>query len=236
MRKMQTVADLLDLQALDLAIDGLLERRANLPELADYRTTHEGLAAAQARLEGVSTELASVTRSLDRLEGEVGIAKAKREEVQVRMYTKGSSAKEVEHLGWEVEQLGRQIEAKEDEELLLLERADELEPEVAGLTGEVAHLEARKSELEGAIKAEWAVIDAELGRKEARKATEVAGIDPDLLGVYERIRASKGGMAVAPLTDGICGSCHVGLSTAEIYALRSEELPRCVHCGRLVVL
>jgi hypothetical protein len=34
------LADLLDLQAVDLEIDRLLERRQSLPELAEYRTAN----------------------------------------------------------------------------------------------------------------------------------------------------------------------------------------------------
>lgn len=236
MRKMQSVADLLDLQALDLAIDGLLERRSNLPELAAYKAAHDDLVDVTTRLSEASRDLTGVHHALTQLEDEIEAARTRREDAQVKMYTAGIPARDAENLALEVEQLGRQIDSKETEQLGLLEQADELGPRVDELTERRDRLTATKAELEATIKTEWASIDAELARKEARKETEVAAIDPDLLAVYERIRAAKGGVAVGELTDNICGACHVGLSSAEVYAMRDEELPRCVHCARLLVL
>lgn len=237
MRPLHTTADLLDLQELDLRIDELLERRASLPELERYRATHESLTRLGAEHTDLAGRLRSASRELDRIDGEVDLARRKLEQVQVQMYSGGSNAKEVQHLGMEVEQLQRQISDMEDTELELMEMVEELEPQVAEGAGAIERLEAEKAQLETTIKEAWAGIDAEIGRKEARKAEEVAGIDPDLVAVYERLRESRGGRVVAPLEEGrTCGSCHVALSVAEVHALRSEELPRCVHCGRLLAL
>lgn len=237
MKPLASPADLLDLQALDLRIDALLERRSSLPELVRFREAHEHLAAVSGRHDDLSERIKAANRELDKIDGEVGIARSKLEQVQVKMYSGGANAKEAQHLGMEVEQIKRQIATMEDRELEIMETLEELEPAREAEAGEVERLAAEKAELEATIKAAWAEIDAELARKEARKAEEVSTIDPDLLAAYERTRDHLGGRAVGPLEAGnICGSCNVGLSTAEVHALRSEALPRCVHCGRLLAL
>lgn len=230
-------ADLLDLQALDLRIDALLEERASLPELARFKSVHEDLTATTGRHDELAARVKEANRELDKIEGEVGIAKAKLEQVQVKMYSGGANAKEAQHLGMEVDQIGRQISDMEDRELEVMELLEELEPELAGAAGEQERLAGEKAALEGVIREAWARIDAELARKEARKATEVEGIDPGLVATYEKIRANREGRAVGPLEEGnVCGSCNVALSAAEVHALKSEDLPRCVHCGRLIAL
>lgn len=237
MRSLNTVADLLELQELDLRIDTLLEQRSSLPELERYKATHERLAALGAEHAELAERHAVASRELDKIDGEVGIARSKLEATQVKMYSGGASAKEVQNLGLEVEQLKRRISDMEDTELELMETVEALEPEVAGRAEELERLTAEKASLEATIREAWSGIDAEIARKEARKAEEVADIDPDLLAAYERLREARGGRVVAPLEEGrVCGNCHVALSTAEVHGLRSEDMPRCVHCGRLLAL
>lgn len=237
MKPLAGPADLLDLQALDLRIDALLDERASLPELARFKDVHETLAATAERAEDLTDRIRTASRELDKIDGEVGIARAKLEQVQVKMYSGGANAKEAQHLGMEVEQIKRQISEMEDRELEIMEALEELEPQLAVEEAERSRLETEKSELEAVIREAWATIDAELARKEARKAEEAKGIEPALLATYEKIRELREGRAVGPLEEGnVCGSCNVALSAAEIHALRSEELPRCVHCGRLLAL
>lgn len=237
MKPLAGPADLLDLQALDLRIDALLAERSSLPELARFREVHEALTATTERAEDLAGQVKAANRELDKIEGEVGIARTKLEQVQVKMYSGGANAKEAQHLGMEVDQIERQISEMEDRELEVMEALEELEPQLAVSEAERERLAAEKAELEAVIKEAWATIDAELARKEARKAEEVAGIEPGLVATYEKIRANREGRAVGPLEDGnICGSCNVALSAAEVHALRSEDLPRCVHCGRLIAL
>ncbi len=237
MNPLASTADLLDLQELDLRIDQLLDERASLPELESYRSTHASLAEATTRQDALTEQLQMANRELDKTEGEAQILRAKLESVQVQMYSGGASAKEVQHLGMEVDQIKGQIATIEDAELEVMERIEELEPELEAVTSRAAELTEEKDRLEAIIKEAWKGIDAELARKEARKAEEVKGIDPVVLDPYEKLRESKGGRAVGPLEDGnVCGSCHVAMSTAEAHALRKEGLPRCPHCGRLIAL
>lgn len=237
MKPLAGPADLLDLQALDLRIDALLDERASLPELQRFKEVHEALAATTKRADDLDDRIKTASRDLDKIEGEVGIARAKLEQVQVKMYSGGANAKEAQHLGMEVEQIKRQIAEMEDRELEIMEALEELEPQLATERGDQERLGAERAELEAVIKEAWATIDAELARKEARKAEEAKGIEPGLLATYEKIREIREGRAVGPLEEGnICGSCNVALSAAEIHALRSEDLPRCVHCGRLIAL
>ena len=84
--------------------------------------------------------------------------------------------------------------------------------------------------------AEWKKIDAELARKEGRKAEIIPQIPPDLLEMYDRLRASKQGVAIGRLVDGVCGGCHLALSAAEQLEVAKDEPPRCLHCRRILVL
>ena len=103
------------------------------------------------------------------------------------------------------------------------------------LEDEIGALNMQKDELEAAIKDQWKQIDGELARKEERKKDAVAPIDSDLMELYEKLRRIKEGVAIASFDHGVCGGCHMTLSPAEQDEAFSQELPRCVHCRRLLV-
>ncbi len=92
-----------------------------------------------------------------------------------------------------------------------------------------------KKALEESISGQWKVIDAEIARNEERKAAAAAPIAADLMEVYEKLRSSKEGVAIARLEGGVCGGCHMALSPAERAEALSTDPPRCVHCRRILV-
>src|SRR5690606_23935305 len=88
---------------------------------------------------------------------------------------------------------------------------------------------------DGLIREAWRQIDAELARKEEAKKEALAPIAPGLVEVYEELRGTKEGVAIAAFENGVCGGGHMALSPSEREEAFSEDLPRCVHCRRILV-
>lgn len=233
--ELTTLADLLDVQALDTQIDRLLEERQSLAELESYRTVHEELTQLESELGEARKELRELDLALDKAEGELQLLEMKLSEHETRLFAGGMSARETEHMRLEVQSLKGQKDAMEEKVLGLLERVDPARETVEDLERRVETESAKKSELESAIKAHWKRIDAEIGRKEERKREAVAPISDELLELYEKLRDIKEGVAVAPFDHGVCGGCHMALSPAEQEEAFGDDLPRCVHCRRLLV-
>jgi predicted nucleic acid-binding Zn-ribbon protein len=233
--EMTSLADLLDLQEIDLQIDRLLDQRQSLPELEAYKTAHEELAAKEAQRAERAGELKQRELELDKAEGELEILEAKLTEHETRLFAGGMSGRETEHMRLEVQSLKAQQEAMEEKVLSMLEEIDPARAGVADVEAEVARIEASRSELEASIKQQWKTIDAELARKEERKQVALQPIDPDLLDLYEKLRGIKEGVAVAAYDHGVCGGCHMTLSPAEQEEAFGNDVPRCVHCRRILV-
>ncbi|MDX1469030.1 MAG: C4-type zinc ribbon domain-containing protein [Acidimicrobiia bacterium] len=230
-----SLADLLDVQALDLQIDRLLDERQSLPELEAYKKAHEALAALQAERAEAASTLKTNELEFDKAEGELQILEMKLDEHETRLFSGGMSARETEHMRLEVQGLKSQKDAMESKVLGALETIDPARERVSLLDEEIEGLEEEKRELEDSIKEQWKKIDAEVARKEERKREAVAPIPEDLMDLYEKLRRLKEGVAVASFDHGVCGGCHMTLSPAEQNAVFSEDLPRCVHCRRLLV-
>ena len=235
MQEFQSLADLLDLQDVDLQIDRLQNRRSTLPELDEYKAAHERLVASEAELASLQTSLAEANRDLDKIEGELEILEIKIGNQERRLFAGGMGAKETDNMRLDIESMKRRKSGMEDDVLAILDRREELEASVAKATQTVADDKAAKDALEETVTKEWKSIDAEVLRKEGRKEAILTLIPPDLLETYERLRKTKEGVAVGRLADGVCGGCHLTLSAAEQLEIRKEDPPRCLHCRRLLV-
>lgn len=232
----ESLADLLDLQAVDTELDRLLDERSSLPVLASYRETHEQLQAAQTRVASLEEAEDELRRSLDKAEGELRLVEQKIDQETKRLYGGSIGAKEAVNYQREIEGLNQKRGDKETRVLELMEAREANEGALLAAHAEVENLAATKSELEAKVSELWKEIDSHIARKEARKAEIVPSIDPDLVESYDRIRESHGGVGVARLDNGVCAACHLALSPTEQHEVKKESLPRCIHCGRILVI
>lgn len=230
-----SLADLLDVQDLDSQIDRLLEKRQSLPELAAYKAAHGQEQQLTAEVKTAGAELKGLELDFDKSEGELEILEAKLKEHETRLYAGGMSARETEYMRLEVQSLKGQRDALEERVLVMLERVDPVREQVTELSSRLDAVVAEKARLDTAIKAEWKQIDAELARKEERKKDALVPVPPDLIEMYENLRHIKEGVAIGRLENGVCGGCHMALSPAEQVEALSAEIPRCVHCRRILV-
>ncbi len=236
MEELKSLADLLDLQSVDLEIDRLLHERESLPELDSYKATHEALTTANSRLDRAQTALRETNLAVDKTNGELEIAEEKIDREQMRLYAGGLSARDADYMRREVEMLTRKKGEMEDEVLELMERSEEQEAEVEAASKEVSELTEKKNELESVIAEAWKGIDARLVTKEQRKSAIVPLIDEVLVELYEDLRKAKGGVGVGRLADGTCGGCHLRITEAEEIDVRKSDPPRCIHCRRILVV
>ncbi len=236
MEEIRSLEDLLDLQVVDLEIDRLLNRRSSLPELDKYRAAHETRTAIEAHLAANGAELRDTSLQLDKAEGELVLLEEKKDVEERRLYAGGISARETDHLRQEVEMLKQQSSVAEDGILELMERKERQQAVVASLEDDRREAQAAEDDLEGQVRRLWAEIDAELARKEARKAEIVPLVPDELLELYDEVRTNRDdGVAVGRFAEGVCGGCHLRLSAAEAHEVLKHYPPRCLHCNRILV-
>lgn len=233
--QLTSLADLLDVQDLDLQIDRLLDQRQSLPELDAYKAADEKLTDLGSRHDVAAAELRQLELDFDKSNGELEILETKLTEHETRLFAGSMSARETEYMRLEVESLKGQRDAKEERVLGMLESVDPVRETVADLDGSIDSTTAEKTSLEGIIKAEWKKIDAELARKEERKKDALIPVPDDLVEIYEKLRQMKEGVAIGRLENGVCGGCHMTLSATEQAEALDADLPRCVHCRRILV-
>ena len=236
MEELKSLADLLDLQDVDLQLDRLVDGRQTLPELERYRAAHEDVVRLGAARDDAETALREVSLDLDKTNGELELTEAKAASEENRLYAGGLSARDADYLRREVEMLQKKVSDMEDAVLAVMEAREKQEAMVADLTGRLATITDEERRLEGVITEAWRKIDAEIAIKEERKATIIPLIDGELLELYEEMRSTKEGAVVGRLAeDGVCGACHLKLSAAEVAQAVKQDPPRCMYCRAILV-
>ena len=235
MEPLRSLHDLLDLQDVDSQIDRLIDQRQNLPELTDYRASHEETVRITAARDATAERLRETELAIDKTSGELEITQQKAGAEEMRLYAGGLTARDADYLRREVELLKGKIGSMEEEILELMEAREEIEGDLARLDADLEQETARKTALESGIREAWKVIDAELAVKEQRKTEIVPLIDEDLIILYENLRESRDGRVVGALTGGVCGACNLMLSSAEEIEAKRQDPPRCIHCRAILV-
>ncbi len=230
---------LLEVQDLDTSADQLTRRRETMSlreQLA--AATAEGV-ALQAELEGVAARAHDLDRVQRRLEDEVASLADKAAATDRQLYSGTVTApRELQALQDEAASLRRRTTALEDE---LLEVMEALEPVTAALEhlrGAQRQASERAEQLRNELDAAVAAIDGELLDVAASRQALAAGISPELLARYERIRARAGGVGIARLDGHRCTGCHLVLPNREVDELRrlpADEVVLHDECGRILV-
>jgi uncharacterized protein len=228
-----SLTSLLILQDRDHTLRGLKKDLERIPgEIARARTRMEGVTAA---LEAARKALNENELAIRKLEMDV---KTRRDSIQRLHLQRFETRKNEEYtaIGHEIDNYEAQVRGLEDQELELMEKAEQLKAALAAATSEHARV---KAEVEGEISAfgkRKEEEEARLGEVEAERAKAAAAVtDEAALELYERLSAKKF-PPVVPLDAGdMCGGCHVKLTAGTAGDVRSgKRLVSCDRCGRIV--
>ena len=229
---------LLDMQARDSALARLQHRRRTLPELAVIADADTRLAALRDDVVRAETEVGDLDRELRRLENDVDQVRRRAERDQQRMLSGAVPAKELESQQPEVDTLTRRQSDLEDTELEVMEQREEADSRAAAVRAEVERVTASRSDAEQARDKAIAEIDAETATDTEARAGLATGLPPDLLALYEKVRAASGGVGAAMLRQRRCEGCRLELMGAELRAAQAappDEVMRCENCRRILV-
>ena len=231
---------LLELQAVDSAIDRLRHRRANLPEQARLAELDTALAAIDQLTAERQGSLTTLRREQERLEAEIDVVARKAASEEARAVSgKVTSPKELTAIQDELAALKRRQTSLEDDLLERMEARETLEAELAELTSRRGDVAAEQAQVTKARDTALAEIDRELEVELAAREQLAPRIGAALLRLYEQIRARQGGVGAAALVGNTCQGCRVAISPVELAALRrlpAEEVKRCDHCRRILVV
>lgn len=226
------LASLIALQELDTAAEAARRRLAELPAVEQQLV--RTLAEAAASLDRTKARLAENQQARRELEKRVAVVDsrlARFDEHKAAVKTN----QEFTALLHEIETARADKDALEEQILLLLEGADDIDAEVAAAERDLAAARVEVDAARASLVAEREALTADVARLTAEKTTQASGVDRALLAKYEQLLKQRKTLAVAPLQGDICSACHVRLRPAVTQQVRrNSEIVTCDSCQRIL--
>jgi predicted nucleic acid-binding Zn-ribbon protein len=138
----------------------------------------------------------------------------------------------------ELESLHRRINSLEDVELEVMERLETTQTSLDQRTAEVSALEGEEAGVRQAFDQKSGDLQTELASVQAERKTTATGMPEDLMALYEKLRAQKGGVGAAALRRRECGGCRLTLNASDLGIIAkkpTDEVVRCEECNRILV-
>ena len=230
---MYALKQLYELQELDLkhvALEtSLAEVSAKLADDSALSSTREVVARTDADLEEVSSRRRASERTIAQLQEAL-------EKVESRLYSGAiTNPRELSAAEEEREFIVRQQREEEDKLLDLMVEAEDLQSALAESREKLARLEADTPAEKARLLEEKERLTNELATLGLARDEAIPQMEARSLSIYESLRKSKNGYAVAKVERGMCQGCRLTLSTMELQRARgSQGIVQCSSCSRIL--
>lgn len=225
------IAVLETLQQLDLELGELEDNLEKYPqEISRYeeglKSIKQSISKAREELNGrkkkkmeKELELAENKDKIKKLEGRLFEIKTYREYEALQ-----KEVAEAKKLTAEIEEeILKEMEAVEDQEVLLREKENELAEKEKEYEQVISGYNGIISELKGVY---------ETKKQEKKRVTSI--VNPEILSMYERIRM-RNGVALAPARNEICTGCNMNIPPQLFNeVLTSSRMIQCPNCHRIL--
>jgi predicted nucleic acid-binding Zn-ribbon protein len=220
------------LQTLDIKIRGMQREKDEIPtRLAalegEFKKEEEKVLGQKAELDRLLKDRRHKEKELEEEVERVKKAEARIFEIKTN--------KEYQAVLKEIEGAKKLNRQREEEILGILERFEELQK--VARQGE-KELEAKRKEYQQQL----SELQERAAQFEQKMAAEVKkwderqkGIPPDLLSKYRMLLEKRQGIAVAPVSNGVCQACHMNLRPQLYIELQKQQtLILCPNCSRIL--
>lgn len=230
---MQAVGLLARLNDIDLMLDSL---RTQLAEVSEALREPESLAAARRALAEAELALDRSKARQQELEPRQMDANAKLRRAEQRLYGGNvRNPRELEDAERDVQQLRHQRGQAEDDLLEALLAVDAAAQRHAELQIELSRQTADWDAKRVALQSQQAGLSGRMAEARVRQGAARRAVPPNLLSIYDALRARRGGRAVTTLDGDECSACQVSVPPTKIEAARyGDDLVYCDNCGRLL--
>lgn len=229
------------LEQLRYVIEYQFLENKKLKLLQDYEETPRRIAAiekefSQAEGEYLSKKAEHENARKMHKDLEQGIAdmEAKIGRSRKRM-TDVKTNKEYQAIMREIDEYKKEIAAKEEKSLELMDVVETLAKQLESMESEVQKQRAILEENRSLLEAEGSKLKGRLDRLEAAQASVREKLEPAIQRQTEFLIKRQAGIAVAAVENGVCMVCHLNIPPQKYIELqRDESIMQCPHCRRYV--
>jgi len=226
------LAPLVELQALDLRIGEIKEQQRKTPQLveaaeAPFREATRLLKEATATVEQLMKERRDRERDLEAHETQIDKLKAGVTELKTN--------KEYQARLFEIEMANKKKGEVEEQILVLMEGIEAKQKEVAQAKAQATEAERTFTQEKQRLESSAAGLQSELVQLEQKQRELAVKLDRALLDRYNKLKATRKELALAPVRNGTCFGCKLQLPPQLVAEVkRSQEVLSCNYCQRIL--
>ncbi len=189
----------------------------------------------QSRVDAATAALRECEVAIQKVELDAATRRTSIERLRKQQFETRKN-EEYQALGHEVARYAAEVDALETRELELMEQLDALRAGLDEARRALATTRALVDEELAALAQRRAGLEHEGARLRAERTQLAAAVPESALPLYERLLKSKGGSALAAVTEaGQCNGCHMKLVAATLIRVQAgQELVQCENCGRIL--
>ena len=228
---MTTVRQLHELQELDLQIgqaqDGLSAIYQRLGDREELESANRQVEDEKARLGKMRSQQGSQEQEADSLREKV-------RGIEGRLYGgEVTSLREMEGFEKEAGSLRESLLTLDEGLLETMVAIEEGQEQLAALEERLREAESTWQRVQAELMVEGERLEESVKGLDARRQGFVSRIGQMELKLYEELRVSKAGVAVARVERGLCRACSVSLPTHLVQRAKREPM-QCASCGRIL--
>ncbi len=229
----QEIEALIELQKLDVGIDGLKMKANSIPLTIEQAKSD--FDSKNKNLEALKQELARVL--LDKKQKELDLH-TKEEEKKKHQSELNKVKKNDQYFALqnEINQLSKDISVIEDGILNMMEAIENVNTKIKQEQELIKQEEVKLEQEISRMGGELADINKTVTDKELQRVDLAAKVSAESIALYEKIRRSKKGLAVAEVKKNLsCGGCNMTLPPQIVNEVRKmERLVLCENCSRIL--
>ena len=210
--------------------------QARLQAIQKILEDDEALRQASTQAEVADKNRLVAERALRQAEDTVRDQHIKIEQTESSLYS-GSvhNPKELQDLQNEVAALKRHLATLEDRQLEAMLNCEESESAHQAAQAALRAVQSQSNKQNQSLGQEQASLQREIAKLEAERQAIANAIPAQFIESYNQLRQTRGGVAVAAISDSACAACGSGLTPAEQQSARSAaQMTRCPSCGRIL--
>jgi len=229
---LETIEKLLLLQDRDQKIRRV---QAELTHIAPERESLRAKAAAtQTQLETLKTRAKQIESDRKRLELDV---ESRKQQIEKYANQQLQTRKNEEYraLAHEIDACKADITKIEDQEIGLMEQAEQVQKDNVRVTREAGETKKLAGDQVAQLNQREENLKKELAELQQGRAELTAAVEKSARARYERLIKSKGENVVVGVHHGVCGGCHMKLpAQILVFCMADQEIITCTNCGRIL--
>lgn len=230
---MTSTRSIYDLSLLDGKI---ADKEAALAEIERRLKDEDALNRARELTHALENGLADLQRQQREADALISDIQSRLGPLEKKAYSGTvTNPRELEALENETKMLKVRLDKAEDTSLDLMDSVEKTEHTVGEDRRELATLEEQREEEIHKLSSDKNQLESEVSKISERRRETASSIDAAVMRLYESLRSSRGGVAVATIERGMCQGCRISLPSSAIQKARAgRDVIQCTSCGKIL--